>query len=334
MTSPSEETRVIRQIYAAAARPAADWQTALTTLGAVLRAEGTCLLIESAGAAHRFATGTPPALPAPEVLRALRDDRLYAHGDLGQPGPPLRLIAVSAHADARAWLGVGHAQTDFRAADGALLGRLAPHLAQAVDLWLDRQADEAQARQTTDLSRALGAGWLWLDPALRVIEADATARALLSDTPALRLAAGGRLDAGDGLVARDLRRAMDQALAGRAQRLTLAQPPAPLHLALLPGLSTPAPGLRPVVRGVLRRAPRAGALDPDALAGALGLKRSEARLAALICDGATLAEAAQTLGWTLETARSCSKRIFALTGTHGQPDLVRLVQTGTVWFTP
>ncbi|MCC0080725.1 MAG: hypothetical protein H6899_12425 [Rhodobacter sp.] len=334
MASPSEETWLIRHLYRAASAPASDWMPALAALCDTTRADGAVLLIEAAGAVHRLVAGDPPPLPPPETLRRLRDERIHGRGDLDMPGPPLRLIAVTVHADSRAWLAIGQAQTEFRAADGALLARVSPHLAQAVELWLARQADQAATRQTALLSRALGAGWLWLDPALRVIEADATAQSLIDETPGLRLAPGGRLDPADTQVGRDLRRALDQAIAGRAHCLTLTRDRAALQMIVLPGLTAPAPGLRPVVRAVLRRAPRASAMDPGALAAVLGLSRSEARLAALICDGATLAEAAETLGWTLETTRSCSKRVFAQTGARGQPDLVRLMQTGTAWFAP
>src|SRR5690606_19596642 len=99
-----------------------------------------------------------------------------------------------------------------------------------------------------------------------------------------------------------------------------------------PGLSTPAPGVEPVIAAALRRAPEAAALPPEPLAAALDLNRSETRLAVLLCDGRTLAEAAEALGWTLETTRSASKRIFARTGTRGQGDLIRRMQGGVEWL--
>ena len=55
------------------------------------------------------------------------------------------------------------------------------------------------------------------------------------------------------------------------------------------------------------------------------LSRSEARLALALSQGKSLAEAATALGFTLETTRNYSKRIYAKTGTRGQADLVRII---------
>lgn len=55
---------------------------------------------------------------------------------------------------------------------------------------------------------------------------------------------------------------------------------------------------------------------------------AEARLAALIVEGRTLAEAARELRITKNTARTHMKRIYAKTVTHRQADLVRLLIAG------
>jgi len=62
-----------------------------------------------------------------------------------------------------------------------------------------------------------------------------------------------------------------------------------------------------------------------------GLLPSEARLAAALAGGDSLAEAAVHLGLTIETARTYSKKVFAKTGTRGQTDLVhRILANGLV----
>ena len=65
-----------------------------------------------------------------------------------------------------------------------------------------------------------------------------------------------------------------------------------------------------------------------------GLLPSEARLANALANGASLAEAAEQMGLTIETVRNYSKKIFAKTGTRGQADLVRynLMPIRTRWF--
>jgi DNA-binding CsgD family transcriptional regulator len=77
----------------------------------------------------------------------------------------------------------------------------------------------------------------------------------------------------------------------------------------------------------LIRVPQAGSETEQAkaLTAMFGLTRSEARLAAAVADGASLAEAADALGLTIETARNYAKRVFAKTRTRGQVDLVRAI---------
>lgn len=65
--------------------------------------------------------------------------------------------------------------------------------------------------------------------------------------------------------------------------------------------------------------------SPALLAKLFGLAPSEAMLAILLSDGATLREAAKQLGITENSARTYSKRIFMKTGVGRQADLVRIV---------
>lgn len=55
------------------------------------------------------------------------------------------------------------------------------------------------------------------------------------------------------------------------------------------------------------------------------LSPSEARVATLLFDGKTVAEAAAALGITYDTARQYLKRVFAKTGARRQAELVRLI---------
>lgn len=58
-----------------------------------------------------------------------------------------------------------------------------------------------------------------------------------------------------------------------------------------------------------------------------GLTPTEARLAVLLAEGASLQNVAEQLEITEQTARTYCKRIFGKTGTSRQADLVRLVIT-------
>ena len=86
------------------------------------------------------------------------------------------------------------------------------------------------------------------------------------------------------------------------------------------------------VIGMLRTTPLATEKRPEEIAAHLKLSRSEARLAALLVDGMTLKSAAVQLGWTEETTRSASKKIFARMDVSGQPELIRRVHGGSLWF--
>jgi len=332
----SEDVEVLRLLHAEAARPAGDppaWQPFLQALAALTRAQSAALAIEAAGTQHVFATTADFPLPARATLLRLRSDRLYAQDELEGEHTPLRLLRAPLRGDRHAWLIIRHPLTEFRAADGLHLSRLAPHLGTAVETWLSLARERAQAQQSARVAAALGAGWLWLDATGRVLDADDGARLALDGPDGPTLGPGGRIDAPNPEIAARLRRGLDAAASGAddVQVVPLAASPL-LALAIHPGLTSPAPGVGPVLRAAIRRAPAAIGLPLDGLARSMGLSRSETRLAVLLCDGSTLAEAAVQLGWTIETARSASKRIYAQTETRGQGDLIRQMWAGADWF--
>jgi DNA-binding CsgD family transcriptional regulator len=61
-----------------------------------------------------------------------------------------------------------------------------------------------------------------------------------------------------------------------------------------------------------------------------GLLPSESRLAWAMAQGMSIAEAAEDLGITVETARNYSKKIYAKTGARGQSELVRNILTSVL----
>ena len=69
---------------------------------------------------------------------------------------------------------------------------------------------------------------------------------------------------------------------------------------------------------------------PETLQRLFKLTPAEARLAASVGEGSSLAEAANQLGIGRETARTHLKRIFSKTGTRRQSELVRLLVGGVL----
>jgi DNA-binding CsgD family transcriptional regulator len=70
---------------------------------------------------------------------------------------------------------------------------------------------------------------------------------------------------------------------------------------------------------------KTGSSGFDLIAATLGLTRQEARLAALLAGGRSIAEAAAEIGITVGNARTHLKRIFNKTDTHRQAELVRVL---------
>lgn len=69
-------------------------------------------------------------------------------------------------------------------------------------------------------------------------------------------------------------------------------------------------------------------IDPDKLSSLYGLTPAEARLATLLAQDLSLADAAEELGVSQHTVRTHIKRIFAKTTTERQSGLIRLLLSG------
>jgi DNA-binding CsgD family transcriptional regulator len=293
----------------------------------------------------------PSGDPAPTDAAALafiltermRPERIYAASelsDLTDTGEGLsldtalgRLGAVSVNAMRVAvptvtiGLGVFGART-FDAADGAVLRRLFPYLHAAARTASRVWHERLHVTMTADLARRHSLGWFLLDRAGTVLDSWTATPAIARS---VRVLPGGQ---GDHLALAD--RAAEPALAAmldrfgreetpRAQALWVSHDP-PLHLRIAPvprewTFDPRQPAALATLHGELRLAPDTA----DLLVDLFGLLPSEARLAAALADGDRMGDAADRLGLTIETVRNYSKKIFAKTGTRGQPDLVRLI---------
>jgi len=214
------------------------------------------------------------------------------------------------------------------AADAALLSNLAPYVALAVRNLLssERQSIEA-AMMAQGLGRS-GLGWILFDKDARVTAVDPHTQSRLREIAGIRVRAGERL--------RDIGQQAEQQLAAAAAELA-SDPAAETRSVLLrhdpriEALLVPPSGLArsalaPPAMLALCRLPRETSPDrPECLARLFDLPRREAELAIALADGLSIAEAAEAMGLTLETARNYSKRLYAKLGVRGQAELVRLV---------
>ncbi len=288
----AQDTRVLVSITRAGAT-GGEWAPMLRELGAQMQADAAQLW--HVGQFWDMAGEARGARPA--VLTGLRLGRVYtgeelADRALGEPADgDQRALGIRAP-DGAAWLLLHRGRGVFRAVDSALLSSLAPHLEQALALAVQVTGLRAEVAQADRLARRLQVGKVRFGAGGEVVARDAVARELLAR-------AGVTLPA--------------IALAGKGL-LRLAPT---LEMLCLPDM------------GYLR-AIDAPLPEPERIAEGLGLSLPEARLVRAIGQGASIAEAAQALGLTIETARYYSKQIFAKTGLRGQPDLMRRLWAGAL----
>ncbi|MBE9640253.1 helix-turn-helix transcriptional regulator [Salipiger mangrovisoli] len=305
------------------------WQGFLARLAAATHAESALLRLAFPGRpAEGWQVGLAWEGVEESVVERMRSGRVYSQVDLpgGAGGPPLRALRWRIGREARVLIALRRRGEDFRAVDGLQLANLTPYLGVALTGWRQLEAARTRAARDRQLAAALGAGWLLLAPSGQVLELAEGLAGWLETEAGIALRPDGRLSLSEP-AAQELRQALAAAAQGRARRVMLAAEPA-VELWLAPESC----GGETRLVGRLRHGLSARGLPPGRLAAGFGLSRSEARLAACLCDGLSLAEAAEELGWTPETARSTSKQVFARMGVRGQTGVVRRVLESGVWW--
>jgi len=215
---------------------------------------------------------------------------------------------------------------------------LAPHIRRAVTIsnLFDMKAVEAATFAAT--VEALTVGVVLADEESKIVHANAAASAML--------------DAGDPIVDRHGRIAVQSATTTTALQSAVAQ--AAKDEATLGqkgiGISIPRPGGDPLVihvlplrrsqvrSGLIQRAAAAlfvtsasgpPQLPHDALVQLYELTPAEIRIFELICEGQTRDAIAASLGVSVSTVKSHLFHVFEKTGCHRQVDLVRLAKSLT-----
>lgn len=335
MLSRTDESELLEPLHAGV-HEAPLWGTFLARLRQRSRADAAVLvsqgmvLASGMDADQLREDADLPDFGAP-TYATLRPGRVYAGDELVDPmrvaarrrPPAFARVLRSTGAETQGWLVTLRAARDFTAGDAAVLAGLAAHLAIA----LDTRARLAFAQAAAALSdRALSAartGWLAFDRDARVLAASPTSAPLfiaagVIAAPGRRLA-GLSAEAEAGLLAACLGADTD---APRPLRLSGR---GALTLLMVPIVN---PQGAAVLLGLVRLPSVTGTGQHHLLMALHGLTETEARLADAIVGGASLEEAAQACGLTRESGRTYSKRVFAKTGTRGQPDLVRVLLTG------
>ncbi len=220
----------------------------------------------------------------------------------------------------------------FTAEDAALLEAIGRHLSSSLRVFAAMKRAELKQLFHARATRSLAVGIILLDQNGRIIEMDDEARCKFERQTDLRVNKGWL---------RLRNRRQDAELRDRISKL-LFQPlglkrsmvmdvGGDAHLELL--LCTVDPGVgfatavAPRLAVYFSSIAEGGVIDAWQLAELYHLTNREAALAGLLARGLTLAESADELGITEQTARTYSKRIFLKTGVRRQTELVRRILT-------
>jgi DNA-binding CsgD family transcriptional regulator len=240
----------------------------------------------------------------------------------------LRIMRVGEASGVSAWLMISRRAPDFGLQEDGLLSAIAPYLRQALRSFVALERARFNASVAEEAIRRLRFGWFTLDHSGRVVDADAHADDLFSQSDVLGLTAGQRLTASHKALEREILdavAALAKNPAGRPRAIVLSRDPW-LDMLLVPAHGRPiAAKPDPVVIAYVNSDSSPSTDRCAQLAELFGLTQSEARLTLALSRGMTITEAAAELRLSVESARTYSKKVYAKLGARGQPDLVRFV---------
>lgn len=275
----------------------------------------------------------------------LAEGRVYALDELLQAGDPahesyrrnfvepsgmnvLRMVRVREAGGVNAWMSVSRRKGEFTFSEKAQFAALVPLFRSALASLVALERERTKASVAAEAIRRMNYGWMTLDAAGRIIDADPLAEVILGQSAAITRSRSGRLASRNPQVARELAAALRDMTANPAARpraLVLNRDPW-LDMLLVPAaLADGAAGAAPSAIAYVHAESVTSADRCDQLCQIFDLVPCEARLALALSRGMSIAEAAQALGLTIESARTYSKRIYAKTGARGQTDLVRFI---------
>lgn len=342
------------------------WSTFLDRLRARTRAEYAGIAFRPPGrplnATVNLFSGRPVS---PEIARLyreeawqrdplpyfdLREERVYSLPELILPHDPvhrryrneilgpagadaMRVVRITEPGGVSAWLDIIRSGSDFTPADGAVLSRIAPHFRRALRAYAEIERQKSGARIAAEVMERLNFGWIALDARGVVLNESAEAARLLQHGAGLRLTRSGRLIASNPATDRALNVAL-RAVArgpGSAPRALNVSTDPWVDMLLVPATSDPAsPTSDAAAIAYIQGDNRSLADRHEQLAELFGLLPSEARFALALSRGMSIAEAAESLGLTVETGRNYSKKIYGKMGARGQADLIRFILTSVL----
>ena len=254
----------------------------------------------------------------------------------------LVIILIEDGCGMRAWLTLARdtTQPKFSADDCDFITSLTPYFAAALKVFSALKATEMERDIYRDALNNLLLGTLLVDQNAHVVRVDAAAARILERHPEVAVvntylrvthqADDAKLR--DAIAASILDSSSATPTYSFAMRLTANSNLTLVIRALKPNANS-ANEKNAVAIVYLSDAEAESVVSEEQLVELFGLTTTEAALTRQLVCGRTLAEAAQILHLSEQTARTYSKHIFAKTGTHRQAELVRLILSSAALFT-
>jgi len=293
--------------------------------------------------------GPTAALKGLMLAAQMREGRGYALDDLLEPAnrhdrdqvrqamqaariTAVRAVRITEPSGVDGWLACAGGRA-LGSASGALLLGLAPHLRIALRSFAALERERFRSAVTGEAFNRLKIAWLTLDTQGRIVESTQNMEQMFQWGTLLRRGRYDRLVPASPTVDRQLAAYLKQVASGRTMRplaIRLSQDPW-LDMLVAPLQGDTLSGHRSAAVIVYVSGDRRSQADRcEQLVDLFGLLPSEARLAWLLAQATSIAEAAETLGITVETARNYSKKIYAKTGARGHAELVRVIMTSVL----
>lgn len=239
-----------------------------------------------------------------------------------------RMMRVEEPSGVSTWLSITRRQGDFSAQDDALLHSIAPYLRSVLRNHVALERERTNAALAGDMIQRLNFGWITLDAAGHILEADTQGQYILRESGVLRCDAHGLLKGVSSRQSQEIHEAIQASRASNARPRAVVLNRDPWLDMLLVPASRSAISAKSVP-AVIAYVHSDSALSSDRceqLTQLFGLLPSEARLALALGRGMSIAEAAKELNLTVESARTYSKKIYAKMGARGHADVVLFVQ--------
>ncbi len=284
----------------------------------------------------------------------LEEGRIYAFEELYPPRNPAhmayyhevvvangitasRMIRLMEPAGVSGWLAISRRGADFGPDDDAIIATIAPILRGVLRFYVALEHERFTSTVTGDAMRRLHFGWMALDAKGHVVEHDPEAGSVFAQSGVLNKGPNGLLTVYPKALRQKIFEAIESLAAnpqGRPRAFTLNQDPWLDMLLMSASHNRLSVHPRAAIVGYIHGDSWQATDRCEQLVQLFNLSRSEARLALAISRGMTITQAAESLGIKVETARKCTKLIYAKTGAGGLPDLVRIVMRSVLVLAP